>query len=325
MFLSKKSNKLIAVASFLLAIGFQSIDVMARIGGSSRSSGFSSGHNYSNSYSSPTRVGGGNNTGMQRNDVVNAERQKSSAINNQTSAQQPTQAQEQPAPSKFGLGHVAGAAVAGAAVGYMLNSHNNYQPMQNNGGASGQFDGPNNGQPSHSGFPWGTIFMLLLAGLGLLWLYKRSARFQAAGSVIKEVLNPVPVSSSQSNTAFNSQSNTAFNAEHQAFEAEALTFFNALQNANNQGDIAFMTSYSTGDMQDALIGDIKNRTASSNSRFSLMAAKVIDMTTQGSQSIASVRFTGMVAEGNNAFEPMDEVWHLVRQSGEWQLAGIEQM
>ena len=315
MFLSKKSNKLIAVASLVLVIGFQSIDVMARIGGSSRSSGFSSGRSYSNSYSSPTRAGGGSNTGMQRSDIVNAERQNSRAIPNQNSAQQPTQVQ--PAPAKFGLGHVAGAAVAGAAVGYMLNSHNNNQPMQNSGGASGQFDGPNNGQPSHSGFPWGTIFMLLLAGLGLMWLYKRSARLQAAGSTIKEVLNPVPVSSSQNNSVFNS--------EHQAFEAEALTFFNALQNANNQGDIAFMRSYSIGDMQDDLIGDINNRTVSSNSRFSLMAAKVIDMTTQGNQSIASVRFTGMVAEANSAFEPMDEVWHLVRQSGEWQLAGIEQV
>ena len=315
MLLSKKSNKLIAITCIVMVVSFQSIDVMARIGGSSRSSGFSNSHNYTNSYSNSSRAGGGNNTGMQRNDIVNAERQKSGSIPNQSTAQQPTQV-TQPAPSKIGLGHVAGAALAGAAVGYMLNSHNNNQPIQNNGGASGQFDGPNNGQPSGIGFPWGTILMFLLGGLGLMWLYKRSTRLQAVGSTIKEVLNPVPVSSSQTDSSFISS--------HQAFEAEALTFFNALQNANNKGDIDFMRKYSVDEIQNTLIDDIRNRTSPNNSRFSLMAAKVIDMSTEGNQSIASVRFTGMVGEENSAFEPMDEVWHLVRRSEEWQLAGIEQ-
>lgn len=314
MLLSKKINKLMAISSLLLLISFQSIDAMARIGGSSRSSGFSSSRSYgTNTYSSSTRAGSGTNTGMQRNDVVNAERQKTNSIPNQTSApQQPAQA----APSKIGLGHVAGAAVAGAAVGYMLNSHNNNQPMQNNGGASGQFDGPNNTQPSNSGFPWGTIFMVLLGGLGLMWLYKRSAGMKAAGATIREVLNPAQAASNQS---------PAYNSTNTAFEAEALTFFNALQDANNKGDITFMKNYSIGDMQTALIDDINGRSAPSSSKFSLMAAKVIDMTTDNNKSIASVRFTGMASEANGVFEPMDEVWHLVRQSGEWQLAGIEQV
>lgn len=325
MLLHKKSNKIIIVSALMLSLGMQSMDVMARAGGgSSRSSGFSN-HSYSSGssqsyYNSSQRAGGGGNVGMQRNDVVNAERQNTAATSNQFNNSQT--ASQQAAPSKIGLGHVAGAAVAGAAVGYMLNSHNNnqgmQQPMQNNGGASGAFDGISNNQPVHSGFPWGTIFMLLLGGLGLMWLYKRSTGLKAIGANMKEALNPAASSSTY-------QTPSAINIDNPTFQSDALNFFNALQDANNRGDIGFMQTYSVGDMQASLIGDIKNRPVASNTRFSMMNAKVIDITNEANQSIASVRFTGLVSEANSAFEPMDEVWHLVRQTGEWQLAGIEQV
>ncbi len=324
MLLHKKSNKIIIVSALMLSLGMQSMDVMARAGGgSSRSSGFSN-HSYSsgssqNYYNSSQRAGSGGNVGMQRNDVVNAERQNTTATS--TNQFNSSQTASQPVSSKIGLGHVAGAAVAGAAVGYMLNSHNNnqsmQQPMQNNGGASGAFDGISNNQPVHSGFPWGTIFMLLLGGLGLMWLYKRSTGLKAIGANMKEALNPVASSAYQAPSAIN--------LDNPTFQSDALNFFNALQYANNRGDIGFMQTYSVGDMQASLIGEIKNRTVASNTRFSMMNAKVIDITNEANQSIASVRFTGLVSEANAAFEPMDEVWHLVRQTGEWQLAGIEQV
>ena len=335
MLLSKNTNKLIAASTLMLMLGFQSLDAMARVGGGSRSSGFSSSRSYSNSSASPSRAGAGNNTGMQRNNVVNNERQNSQANqpNQQTTqaTQQPAQQvpQQQATPSKFGMGTVAGAAVAGAAAGYLLNSHNNnqnYQTTPSGNGASGQFGEPNNAQSVGSSFPWGSILMLLVAGLGLMWLYKRSKGFKTVGATMKEVLNPqsaMPASTqAYSTNQFNARS---FNAENQAFEAEALKFFMALQEANNRGDIQFMQNYSVGEMREALISDIQNRTIPSGSIFSLLAAKVIDMTTEANQQIASVRFTGMAGESNSPLEPLDEVWHLVRESGEWQLAGIEQV
>lgn len=315
MLLSKNTHRLFAITSLVLLISFQSIDAMARIGGGSRSTGFSSSKSYN--YSNSSRAGGGANTGMQRNDVVNAERQNSNPAPTQSSSPQTSQTTTQPGQSKIGLSHVAGAAVAGAAVGYMLNSHNNPPTVQNSGGANGQFENSNNGPASNSGFPWGTILMLILGGLSLMWIFKRSPKFQSAGSTIKEVFNPGQIQGNQTKSSFNST--------YQTFETEALTFFNALQHANNQGDIAFMKNYAIGDMQTALIEDIQNRSAPSNSRFTSMTAKVIDMSIEGNQSIASVRFTGMVSEANSLYEPMDEVWHLVRQSGDWQLAGIEQV
>lgn len=342
MLFSKKTNKLIAASTLMLMIGFQSLDAMARVGGGSRSSGFSSSRSYSNSSASPSRAGAGNNTGMQRNNVVNNERQNGQATQQpsqqqgqQTAQQTQQQApQQQSTPGKFGMGTVAGAAVAGAAAGYLLNSHNNnqnYQNGSNGNGASGQFGDPNNGQanngqPASSGFPWGSILMLLIAGFGLMWLYKRSSGFKAVGETMKEVLNPqsaLPASMPLNSTStFNTGS---FNAENQAFEAEALKFFIALQEANNRGDVKFMQNYSVGEMQEALISDIQNRTSPSGSIFSRLAAKVVDMTTEANQQIASVRFTGLAGEMNSPLEPLDEVWHLVRQSGEWQLAGIEQV
>ena len=312
MFLNKKSIKIIVISTLLLSMGIQSVDAMARLGGGSRSSGFSS--SSASNHSNSARAGGGNNVGMQRNDVVNSERQNNVPISNQTNSNQAT---SQPTPSQFGLGHIAGAAVAGAAVGYMLNSHDNNQPMQNNGGANGSFGAGNSAQPPNSGFPWGTILMLLLGGLGLIWLYKRTTRLQPLVANIKEVLNPVPSSSYQTALPIGSDSH--------AFESEALIFFNALQDANNRGDVEFMKNYSVGEIQKALIDDIENRITPSITKFKFMTAKVLDMDTKDNESIASVRFTGMVDEGNNAFVPMDEAWHLIRQSGEWQLAGIEQI
>lgn len=342
MLFNKKTSKFVAAITLLLMIGFQSLDAMARVGGGSRSSGFSSSRSYSNSSASPSRAGAGSNTGMQRNNVVNNERQNSQANqqaqpNQQTSQQAaPQQSSAQPAtPGKFGLGTVAGAAVAGAAAGYLLNSHNNNQTAGNGNGASGQYGEPANGQPANSqsassGFPWGSIFMLLIAGFGLVWLYKRSKGFKTVGATMKEVLNPqsMPTSTpTNSNNSFNAPNynSPSFNGENQAFEAEALKFFIALQEANNRGDIKFMQNYSVGEMQQALISDIQNRTSASGSLFSLLAAKVIDMTTENNQQIASVRFTGMAGEINSPLEPLDEVWHLVRETGEWQLAGIEQV
>lgn len=341
MLFDKKTNRLIAASTLILMVGFQSVDAMARVGGSSRSSGFSSSRSYSNSSASPSRAGAGSNTGMQRNNVVNNERQNNQANQQAQPTQQSTQqtaAQQstvQPSTAgKFGMGTVAGAAVAGAAAGYLLNSHNNnqnYQTGPNGNGASGQFGEPTNGQPAGSGFPWGSMFMLLIAGFGLMWLYKRSKGFKTVAATMKEVLNPqsaLPVSTPANSTDnFNAPNYNppSFNAENQAFEAEALKFFIALQEANNRGDIKFMQNYSVGEMQQALISDIQDRTTPSGSIFSLLSAKVIDMTTEGNQQIASVRFTGMAGEVNSPLEPMDEVWHLVRQTGEWQLAGIEQI
>ena len=312
MFLNKKSIKIILISTLLLSMGIQSMDAMARLGGGSRSSGFSS--SSASNHSNSARAGGGNNVGMQRNDVVNSERQNNMPLSNQPTSNQAT---SQPTPSQFGLGHIAGAAVAGAAVGYMLNSHDNNHPMQNNGGANGSFGAGNSAQPPNSSFPWGTILMLLLGGLGLIWLYKRTTRLQPFVANIKEALNPAPSPSYQTALPIGSDSH--------AFEPEALIFFNALQDANNRGDVEFMKTYSVGEIQKALIDDIENRITPSITKFKFMTAKVLDMDTKDNESIASVRFTGMVDEGNNAFVPMDEAWHLIRQSGEWQLAGIEQI
>ena len=325
MQMHKKLYKIVIVSGLMLSLGIQSIDVMARLGGGSlRSSGFSN-HSYSSGssqsyYNSPQRAGSGGNVGMQRNDVVNAERRNTTSTSTNQFNSNPSVSQPATA-SKIGLGHVAGAAVAGAAVGYMLNSHNNnqgmQQPMQNNGGASGAFNGISNNQPTQSGFPWGTIFMLLLVGFGLMWLYKRSASLKAIGANMKEALNPVGSSTYQTPQANHLNNPT--------FQSDALNFFNALQDANNRGDIGFMQMYSVGDMQNSLIEEIRNRTVASYTRFSMMNAKVLDITHADDQSIASVRFSGLVSEANSSFEPMDEVWHLVRQAGEWQLAGIEQV
>jgi predicted lipid-binding transport protein (Tim44 family) len=117
--------------------------------------------------------------------------------------------------------------------------------------------------------------------------------------------------------------------ENQNFERNALKFFNELQEANNRGDISFMQTQTIEPLSSILISDIQNRTNASRTQVMMMNPKLLDMTEEADRSIASVRFTGMVREDENAApDNVDEVWHFVRlakSSNDWQLAGIEQV
>ncbi len=313
-------SKILIVALTVFSLALPSYEAAARVG--SRSSSMSSSRTAS---PAPQRVGGGSDAGMQRGDVMNRVRSQDAApqpVVPAPAAPAPTAANQpsaQPAGRQFGVGSMVGAAAAGAAVGYLANS-----AMHNNGYAQ-----PGAGYPAtadqHAGItgssPWGFI-LLLLAGtaaiMGVLMMLsrRREATVQAA-----------PAYSARNSAAPLTAS--APSSEQQEFERNALEFFNALQEANNRGDIAHLEEHVAEPLRSQLAADIQNRATSSRTQVMMMKAERVDLTEESGRSIASVRFRGMVSEDENTTpEKIDEVWHFVRAAGEdtrWQLAGIEQV
>lgn len=317
-------TKATIVSAMILSLAFQSFEAGARVG--SRSSSMSSSRSMSAPSSAPQRVGSGSNAGMQRPDVMNQARSQNAPPQPAT-APQPVAgpAPAQPARPGFGVGSMVGAAAAGAAVGYLANSamHNGYgqnQPIAgNNTGANADPLAANQSAAGGSS-PWGFI-LLLLAGTAaimgvLMWLSRR----REAGDRISPAM-------ARSNVA--PLSGSAPDAEQQAFERNALKFFNELQEANNRGDIAHIEEFTVEPLRSQLMDGIRSRATSSRTQTMTMKAERIDLTEEDERSIASVRFRGMVSEDENtAPDRIDEVWHFVRgrqTDSQWQLAGIEQV
>ena len=322
-------TKTALISTLMLSLIFSSFEAGARVG--SRSSSMSSSRSMSAPSSAPQRVGSGSNVGMQRPDVMNQARSQNVTPQPGMAPQPvagpiPAQPGQQARPG-FGVGSMVGAAAAGAAVGYLANSamHNGYgqnQPMA--GTATGNNADPlaaNQATAGSHGSPWGFI-LLLLAGTaaimgGLSWLSRRrEANDRAMPTAMAR--SPIsPISGSQPD------------AEQQAFERNALKFFNDLQEANNRGDVAHIEAFTVEPLRSQLLDDIRGRSAASRTQTMTMKAERIDLTEEAGRSIASVRFRGMVSEDENAApDRIDEVWHFVRErqaDSQWQLAGIEQV
>ena len=112
------------------------------------------------------------------------------------------------------------------------------------------------------------------------------------------------------------------------FLAEAKRQFHRLQDAYDRGDRSQLSEVLTPQMLDEIGRDIAARGAHTPTEVVSLDAEALDVTTEGDQHWASVRFTGLTREGGRATpEPFDEVWNLskpVDGSTGWRLAGIQQ-
>lgn len=319
-------NKLTIIGTMILSLMLQSLDASARIGGGRSGASMSSSRSHmSQPSAAPQRAGGGNNAGMQRPDVMNKTRGQDTAAAPAPSAPQAMPAAAAPsAPAAkpgYGVGSMVGAAAAGAAVGYLANSAMHDNPSQGHVGASDSYGDPLNASNRGSGGSsslWGFLLMLGLGVLAIVGVLRfLSHRREAADLAMQKSMPrhefiPAP----------------ATDAAQQAFEQEALKFFNDLQQANNRSDIAYMEQHTLEPMRQILVDDIRNRATASQTQVMMMKAERVDLTEESDRSVASVRFRGMVSENENAApDNVDEVWHFVKVNGassQWQLAGIEQ-
>lgn len=114
------------------------------------------------------------------------------------------------------------------------------------------------------------------------------------------------------------------------FLMHAKRSFIALQAANDARDLEDLRAYTTPELFTELSQQIDERgDAAQQTEVVFVDAALLDVTTQGNQAIASVRFTGELREAPDApAESFDEIWHVQKDLDDpdsaWLLAGIQQ-
>jgi predicted lipid-binding transport protein (Tim44 family) len=115
-----------------------------------------------------------------------------------------------------------------------------------------------------------------------------------------------------------------------SFVRHAKTYFIRLQAAWDRADVNDIREFSTPEMFAELKMQLQERGASAN-HTDVMAldADLLGIETIGDDYLASVKFSGMIKESENAStEPFTEIWNLskpITGQGGWTLAGIQQV
>lgn len=249
------------------------------------------------------RFGGGRSIGAQRN--VTAPPAQTPAKPAQQQAAQGQQGTQQAAPAATGSrwGGILGGLALGGMLGYLF-------------GGSGLL---------------GFMLLGLLAIAAVVavraLMQRRSEHsrpVQFAG--MQESINvapPPPAAGGQSLTLKNKLP-AGFDAS--GFLRAAKVNFLKLQAANDAGQLEEIRDFTTDELYEALKSELGTR---SETQVTGLDADLLELTTEGAQHWASVRFTGTVREAPGAApEAFAEVWNLVKPadgSSGWVLAGIQQM
>jgi predicted lipid-binding transport protein (Tim44 family) len=118
--------------------------------------------------------------------------------------------------------------------------------------------------------------------------------------------------------------------DEEAFLRAAKTHFIRLQAAWDKQDLKELAEYTTPELFAELSLQLQDRGAQANyTEVVSLDAELIDLVTEGDRVIASVRFSGLIREGENVeAQPFSEVWHVQRSLSEpganWYVAGIQQ-
>jgi predicted lipid-binding transport protein (Tim44 family) len=110
----------------------------------------------------------------------------------------------------------------------------------------------------------------------------------------------------------------------------AKIYFIRLQAAWDKADINDIREFTTPEMFAELRMQIQERGASPNNTDTVtLNAELMGIETHENDYLASVKFSGMIKEADNApAEPFTEVWNLSKPTsgqGGWVLAGIQQL
>ncbi|MFZ6654142.1 Tim44 domain-containing protein [Undibacterium sp. TJN19] len=114
------------------------------------------------------------------------------------------------------------------------------------------------------------------------------------------------------------------------FLRNSKSYFIRLQAAWDKADINDLREFTTPEMYAELKLEIQERGATTNvTDVVSIDAELLGLESSGNDHLASVRFTGMIKEAQNApAEAFNEVWNLskpVSGQGGWVLAGIQQV
>jgi predicted lipid-binding transport protein (Tim44 family) len=111
------------------------------------------------------------------------------------------------------------------------------------------------------------------------------------------------------------------------FERQAKLNFNRLQAANDAGDASTLRDFLTPDLYAELEGEMKSAWGTPQKTEAVdLKSEVLDVVTEGSLYVVSVRFTGQIRE-NGVLSDLNEIWHLekpVNGRTGWRVSGIQQ-
>lgn len=111
------------------------------------------------------------------------------------------------------------------------------------------------------------------------------------------------------------------------FERQALLNFQRVQAANDAGDAATLRDFLTPELYRQLESEMKSAWGSPQKTEAVdVTAQVLEVVTENTLYVVSVRFTGQVRE-NGVLNNLNEIWHLekpVDGSSGWRVAGIQQ-
>ena len=114
-----------------------------------------------------------------------------------------------------------------------------------------------------------------------------------------------------------------------AFLDQARKQFTRLQAAYDAGDRAFLSDVMTPELFADVASDLDARSSHIPTEVVALNPEIVEVTTEGNQHWASVRFRGLLREdGSPMPKPFDELWNLVKPadgSSGWLLAGIRQL
>ena len=114
------------------------------------------------------------------------------------------------------------------------------------------------------------------------------------------------------------------------FLRQAKLNFVRLQAAHDAKNLEDIRNFTTPEMYAEIKLDMNDRgDTPQQTDVVTLNAQLLDVTSESTQHIASVRFSGSIRETQAAApEPFDEVWHLAKPttgSGGWVIAGIQQL
>ena len=257
------------------------------------------------------RLGGGRNSGMQRD---NGSFMKRDAAPQAPAKPQPGAAPQTP-PKRSWMGPLAGLA-AGLGLAALASHFGFGEEMAN----------------------FLMLALLALAAFMLVRLFLRRNQptprpMQYAGSgnmnpnSADQAPQPMPGSVSDSFAQPAAVSLPAgFDAE--AFTRQAKVNFLRLQAANDAGNLDDIREFTTPEMYAEIKLDIDERHGKTQrTEVTLLEAEVLDAREEDSRYLVSVRFHGLIKEDTETPAAFDEVWHLTKPAGGkggWMVSGIQQ-
>ena len=208
---------------------------------------------------------------------------------------------------------------------------------------------------SHFGLGEGVANFLLIAllAMGAIFLLRRFLGNRATGNTLlypqpvgansagrqepmsfdaEKVLSPSLGGAGNTATSIATQataSNIPADFDVEGFLRQAKLSFVRLQAANDRGDMEDIRQFSTPEVAAEIQLQFQERQrAAQQTDIVQLAADLLDVSTETTRYVASVRFHGQLREDSqNAPEAFSEVWHLVKPlngASGWQVAGIQQ-